>query len=218
MDTFDLKWPQSDATFYTDGWRCRIVWRERRGGLGGTIDNNDQCKRRVADSLRGAPYLLGALRARGHGLLASEIEAMAGADAQAPEAPALSAAELEAQRLKRWLDALPGSPEWQDVASGRAKHWQPCGELDGEQLMLKAPTPRGKQEWLLKRTFAQAKRKAEYVAAGELRGICAYLAERGLLASGRAVEQWLADVEALAHEALADAARLWRDTGDSATH
>ena len=73
MDTFDLKWPQSDATFYTDGWRCRIVWRERRGGLGGTIDNNDQCKRRVADSLMGAPYLLNALRARGHGPLAEEI-------------------------------------------------------------------------------------------------------------------------------------------------
>ena len=83
MDTFDLNWPKTDATFFTDGWRCRIVWRERRGGMGGTIDNNEQCKRRVADSLLTAPYLLGALRARGHGLLAQEIEAL-----QQPDEPA----------------------------------------------------------------------------------------------------------------------------------
>ena len=39
VDTFDLKWPKTQATFYTDGWRCRIVWREQ-GGPGGTIDNH----------------------------------------------------------------------------------------------------------------------------------------------------------------------------------
>ena len=36
MDRFDLKWPRTDATFYTDGWRCRIVWRQK-GGLGGKL-------------------------------------------------------------------------------------------------------------------------------------------------------------------------------------
>ena len=76
MDTFDLKWPKTDATFYTDGWRCRIVWRQS-GGMGGTIDNNQQCKKRVADSLSGAPYLLAALQARGHSNLATEIEDLA---------------------------------------------------------------------------------------------------------------------------------------------
>jgi hypothetical protein len=72
---------------------------------------------------------------------------------------------------------------------------------------------------VLKRTVPKAsRRKAEYVVAAELAGICAYLAERGLFASGRAVEQWLNDVEALSHEALADAASRWRDSGDAATH
>ena len=50
MDTFDLKWPKTDATFYTDGWRCRIVWRQS-SGMGGTIDNNQQCKKRGADGI-----------------------------------------------------------------------------------------------------------------------------------------------------------------------
>jgi hypothetical protein len=76
MDRFDLNWPRTDATFFTDGWRCRIVWRQK-GGMGGTIDNNAQCVQRVAQSLDGAPYLLAALKARGHDRLAGEIEAAA---------------------------------------------------------------------------------------------------------------------------------------------
>ncbi|MEM8766126.1 MAG: hypothetical protein AAGE43_01680 [Pseudomonadota bacterium] len=74
MDRFDLNWPKTDAVFYTDGWRCRIVWRQK-GGIGGTIDNNVQCMRRVAESLEGAPYLLSAIKARGHARLAAMIEA-----------------------------------------------------------------------------------------------------------------------------------------------
>ena len=159
MDTFDLKWPKTDATFFTDGWRCRIVWRERRGGLGGTIDNNEQCKRRVAASLLNAPYLLNALRARGHGLLAEEIELMqpldkppqaldkppqaqdklqqarqdraevAGGKSQPVDAGASATAAFEA-RLRNGLAAMNGESDWELTGVKRAKVWQPCGEHD----------------------------------------------------------------------------------------
>lgn len=77
MRTFDLRWPKTAATFYTDGRRCRIVWRGKKSGIGGTIENNDQCKRRVADSLGGAPELLEQLRAAGFMDLADEIQTLA---------------------------------------------------------------------------------------------------------------------------------------------
>jgi hypothetical protein len=93
MDRFELNWPGADASFYTDGWRCRIVWREKGrrnggGGMGGTIDNNQQCVKRAAESLEGAPYFLSALKARGHERLAEQIESAADEVAAAPASPA----------------------------------------------------------------------------------------------------------------------------------
>lgn len=214
MDTFDLKWPQTEATFFTDGWRCRIVWREKRGGLGGTIDNNEQCKKRVARSLLTAPYLLNALRARGHGPLAEEIESMADVDLVQVETQPSAAASV----VENWLDALGGDAGWAQADQRRAKHWQPCAEVDGEALLLKAPAPKGRREWVLKRTFDDAKRKAEYVVAGDLRGVLAYLHDRGLFNSAADVDQWLAAVKDLDHSALAHAGGLWRKVSKPGMH
>jgi len=240
LDTFDLNWPRTDATLYTDGWRCRIVWRERRGGMGGTIDNNEQCKRRVADSLDGVPNLLGALRARGHGLLASEIAALADGEvasvatgsqgADAPAAPADASAvradgpakqadgaaqrskaptARPAERIRAWVGTLAGDAEWETADSRRASQWAPCLEVGDEALLLKAPAPKGKQEWVLKRTWPKSKRKPDYVVAPSLRGIGEYLLSCGAFADTEAVERFLAAAEALGHADLATATGMW---------
>ena len=103
MDRFELNWPGADASFYTDGWRCRIVWRQKGrrggGGMGGTIDNNLQCVKRAAESLEAAPYLLSALKARGHDRLAEQIESAA-AEAPAVE-PAVAAPVRNPARAER---------------------------------------------------------------------------------------------------------------------
>ena len=246
MDTFDLKWPQSDATFYTDGWRCRIVWRERRGGLGGAIDNNDQCKRRVADSLMGAPYLLNALRARGHGLLAEEIAglsevtvsqevrvsqpaegkpavtraAKAPKTVKGPKKPKAAPARKPdaATQISSWLKLLEGESGWEDSGLRRAKVWRDCAELEGQTLALKTPAAKGKQEWVLKTTFADSKRKAEYVTAPSVRGICECLNKRGVFSDASAVEAWLTGLEDADHAALAQAATVWREIRSATTH
>jgi len=234
MDTFDLKWPQSDATFFTDGWRCRIVWRERRGGLGGTIDNNDQAKRRVAASLSNVPYLLNALRARGHGLLAEELESLCAVEpdsgetaAETPEPQSRPAAKktaskrkpgvTPAQQVAGWLASLEGESGWEVTGVRRAKVWQPCGEDADGALFLKAPAA-GKAEWVLKRTYNSSKRKAEYLAAPALKGICEYLHQQGRFADGAALESWLSSVEVMAHPDLAKAAVAWRTASKTTTH
>ena len=237
MDTFDLKWPKTQATFYTDGWRCRIVWRQQ-GGPGGAIDNNDLCKRRLADSLPGAPYLLPALRARGYGNLASEIESLATFDtedagsagnsppvrqsrppAAAPRSETLRSAGVD--RLQTWLAALPGDATFAETSDRRARVWLEAGVQNGEHLYLKAPAARGRQEWVLKRTWPdgdpnRGDRKPEYVAAPFLRGVLSYLAGRGIDAS--VFESLLSACEILDHPEPAQAAAGWRDLSSSSTH
>jgi hypothetical protein len=229
MDTFDLKWPRTDATFYTDGWRCRIVWREKRGGLGGTIDNNDQAKQRVAGSLVTAPYLLNALRARGHGLLAEEIESIAGeqvpgdaaqaaaqgAVAQLPKAAPRAAA---GSQISSWLQLLDGEDRWERVPVRRSKVWHPCAQLAQAQLQLKVPAPKGKPEWVLRQTYADKKRKTRYIAAPDLKGICCWLHENGLFRDAATTEKWLIRIETLEHPAVAQAVASWRKATTAATH
>jgi hypothetical protein len=225
MDTFDLKWPQTDATFYTDGWRCRIVWREKRGGLGGTIDNNDQAKARVAGSLVTAPYLLSALRARGHGLLAEEIETIAGAQMSgkviqgAVAAPPKAAPrESTGSQISNWLQLLQGEDRWEQVSVRRSKVWHPCAQLGDVTLQLKAPAPKGKPEWVLRQTFADKKRRTLYIAAPALKGICCWLHENGLFRDAAATDRWLTGIEALEHPAVAQAVASWRTATTAATH
>jgi len=251
MDRFDLNWPKTDAIFFTDGWRCRIVWRQK-GGIGGTIDNNTQCVQRVAQSLDGAPYLLNALKARGHDRLAAQIESMLDsapeatpgeaaltpaprhADAKPVRRPAPEAVAKAPQKAPRksagtdigsWLGNLPGSAEFEPAATRRAKVWLELGAADGkagaEVLFLKTPAPKGKQEWVLKRTWPDGgksgdKRKAEYIVAASFRGIAAYLARAG--ADKAYIEHLFSVCSGVEHEELTAGARAWRSAQGAATH
>ena len=243
MDRFELNWPGADASFYTDGWRCRIVWREKGrrhggGGMGGTIDNNQQCVKRAAESLETAPYFLSALKARGHSRLAEQIESLAGtqvdrsADARAPARPARSPRRdasahpapirVESRRPARaaesavasWLKALAGDTAFELATDKRSKTWYELGsptEAD-EALLLKTPAVRGKPEWVLKRTWPEdAKRKAEFVVAASFRGIARHLVEAGLEEKG--LEEMLSALSGVEHPELVAAAAAWRGNG-----
>lgn len=259
MDRFDLNWPKTDAVFYTDGWRCRIVWRQK-GGIGGTIDNNVQCVQRVAQSLEGAPYLLNALKARGHARLATQIESVAevpvaeeqsrtetvnrpaakparkvekrhAAEKERSERRSAAPAAVDVTKAKpvpvlkkpaggeigaAWLERLNGSADFELADNRRAKVWTELGTLFDEILFLKAPAPKGKQEWVLKRTWSDAKRKAEYVAAPSFRGIAAYLV--GVGASGAFIEALFGACKGLGQDELKEAASAWRSLQKAATH
>lgn len=245
MDRFELNWPDADASFFTDGWRCRIVWRQKgkrtSGGMGGTIDNNVQCVRRLAESLEGAPYLLSALKARGHERLAGQIESAAEQVVPArqplrsetrtatPEAPrpvraekvkatpVRTASARAEQPEQTWLKALAGSAEFAVAENRRAKAWLEIGSPGSadEVLYLKTPAAKGKQEWVLKRTWPdQAKRKAEYVAAESFKGIAAYLLGAG--AGAADIERLFSVAAEAGHPDLEAAATSWRSA--AATH
>ena len=226
MDRFDLRWPKTDATFFTDGCRCRIVWRQK-GGMGGTIDNNVQCVTRVAQSLDGAPYLLGALKARGHVRLATQIESLVAEQPSAPVLPVRRPAATPVRKPVRaqqkpdpvtvatpkpvpkpkaaprkpaarspgadWLERLSGSTAFETAKNRRAKVWIELGvcrfDTGEETLFLKTPAQRGKQEWVLKRSWAESGRKAEYIAAEAFKGIATYLIGAG--ADDRFIESML---------------------------
>jgi hypothetical protein len=176
MDRFELNWPGADASFYTDGWRCRIVWREKGrrnsgGGMGGTIDNNQQCVKRAAESLEGAPYFLSALKARGHERLAEQIESAADEVAAAPVStapvrneqpratrphPAPKRVERirESERVERsepagqsapitrtWLAALDGTATFESASDKRARAWIELGALNDSQEVLLLKLP-----------------------------------------------------------------------------
>ena len=248
MDRFELNWPGADASFYTDGWRCRIVWRQKGrrggGGMGGTIDNNQQCVKRAAESLEGAPYLLSALKARGHARLADQIE-IAAAEAPglepagqptpvqpAPAHPAPVRAERRerpkiakkrpapkrvdrASDEKTWLDSLKGDTAFEAAANKRAKAWLALCAVGDEALLLKAPAAKGNAEWVLKRTWPEdAKRKPEYVVAASFKGIASFLVAGGAKAAD--IESALAALAEVSHPELETAAKAWRAAG--ATH
>lgn len=249
MDRFELNWPNMDAQLLTDGWRCRIVWRQRgqrrqHSGIGGTIDNNLQCVRRVAESLDGVPYLIGALKARGHDRLARQIESLAGENGPmaspspednaapgpgagpekraAPERPAAAEPQRAARKAlpatRTWVSRLEGSVAFESASNRRAKTWIDLGPLgdSGEVLLLKAPAPKGKAEWVLKRTWPdEAGRKAEYVAAEDFRGIAAWLVSAD--ADDAFVDNLFSATAALDHASLVAAARVWRSV-NATTH
>jgi len=194
--------------------------------MGGTIDNYLQCKKRVADSLVGAPYLLSALKARGHGNLATEIEGLvAPTNVPAVEMKVVSRAVPRAvprtpsasERLAAWLALLDGSGHFETVNARRGKLWQPIGELADESLSLKVPAQKGKQEWVLKRSASQAKCKAQYVVAADFKGIVSHLGEVEESRSTAFIDGMLHACQSLTHPQLAAAATAWRKLTDPAT-
>ena len=99
MDAFNLHWPGGDATLHTDGARCRISWRAVNG-MGGSIENTDQAKKRAALGLSFAPTLLDELRQAGYGALAGELEQLAPPAAPKPEPAVKSRIEKPAAAEK----------------------------------------------------------------------------------------------------------------------
>lgn len=203
MDRFDLHWPKTDACFLTDGRRCRIVWRHPRGrGPAGSIDNNLLCKQRLADSLALTPDLLGDLKSRGYPALADEIQALSGVTRA-------NAGDDAHARVRRWLEDLPGSSEWQDAGARRGKTWIGLAVVGGETVELRVPASRGRSEWVVRHTPGVGGGKASFVVATDLKGIFAHLV--GKLADNATdiVDQALAACAELDHPEILDARNRW---------
>ena len=192
MDSFDLRWPKTQAMLYTDGIHLKIVVRDKRGPSG-TLNNIELCKDRIAIGLPFAPNLLADLKTKGYDQLAQEIEDRA----------SLPAADAEpADVVGEWLDTLSGSDEHAACGTKRAKVWHPVAD----NLFLKAPAAKGKQEWVLKST--PDGEKPSYLAAPHFKGICAALRDR----QENFFDGFLSECAELAdpHEELQEALRAWR--------
>ncbi len=163
MDSFDLHWPRATATLYTDGAHMKLVVRDKRGPSG-TINNIELCKKRVAFGLDFWPELLTELKAKGYDALADDIEQRAGAAAPAPARDPLT----------EWFDKLEGDDSWEACGTKRTNKWHTLPE----DVFLKLPPKRGKQEWALKITHAEG--KPSYVCAPELKGLLSSQRERGV--------------------------------------
>ncbi len=189
MDSFDLHWPNSTATLYTDGTHLKVVVRDKRGPSG-TIQNVELCKERVAFGLDFAPELLEELKAKGYSDLADDIEQRV-----QPEP------EVASDPVADWLDALSGEGAWEACGTKRASKWHEIAA----GFFLKLPAKRGKQEWALKETPAEG--KPVYLCAPELKGIFCALHERapdmlpGVIAA-------CADIAA-AHDEIEQAVTAW---------
>ncbi len=186
MQSFDLKWPKTTATLFSNGWRCRIVWRTDQG-MGGAIENNDQCKRRIADSLIGALLLLEELRSAGFTELADEVEALA--EKTATESPPSADKPLsvrkeprkeaastkapkktpskkpkkpsEKQVLALWVRGLEGADVWADADAQRSMKWHKLvtassDAVDAHEFHLKTPVKKGPKTWVLRRSWPNA--------------------------------------------------------------
>jgi hypothetical protein len=193
--------------------------------------------RRAAESLEGAPYLLSALKARGHARLADQIatyatvapkEALKEPPAVEPLAArrpvraerrerfkeAIEAPACKRADGKQWLQKLEGDGAFAAAPSKRSKAWLELGDLGGEAALLKVPAASGKPEWVLKRTWPEDdKRKPEYVVAGSFKGIAGFLVDAGVTAAD--IEGMLAALADVAHPELEAAARAWRSAAST---
>lgn len=192
MDSFDLRWPKTQAMLYTDGIHVKIVVRDKRGPSG-TIHNIELCKDRIAIGLPFAPNLLDELKSKGYTALAQDIEELA----EQP-APAAKPADV----VGDWLRQLDGSEAHSVSGTKRAKVWHPVGD----NLFLKTPAAKGKQEWVLKSTPDGD--KPSYLVAEHFKGICAALREH----DEKFFEVFLSHCAefASAHDELEAALAAWR--------
>ena len=117
--------------------------------------------------------------------------------------------------MNAWLKTLTGSSAWERATARRAKAWQTIAEDETQTLALKAPAAKGKQEWVLKLTWSENKRKAEYVVAENLRGLLSYLGENKQYRSAAFIDDLLNACEAIDHAELVTAATAWRKQTDS---
>ena len=141
MDRFELNWPGADVSFYTDGWRCRIVWRQKgrrhgAAGMGGTIENNQQCVKRAAESLEGAPYFLSALKARGYDRLADQIGSLAVEEAMTARPPVRSdrRTDVENRSAPKRVERAEVPVKQAEVPVKQAEVPQPQASTEAEWL------------------------------------------------------------------------------------
>lgn len=218
MDAFNLHWPGGEATLHTDGTRCRVVWRAENG-MGGTIDNSDLAKRRVAGGLAFAPSLLDELRAKGHVTLADELTSLDDAAPKAaPAKPAAANKREEAAPVERaeatptgrvdaWLAALDGNSGFESCGTRRAMKWH-RGKTWPASLSLKPPGKTGAKEWVVK----LADGKTQYFAATDFAGVCACLASMDVFATPEFFDAFFEGCKALRHKEVATAREAWLAT------
>lgn len=201
MDAFNLKWPGGDATLYTDGVRCRVVWRAQNG-MGGAIENTDLARKRVAGGLHFAPSLLDELRGRGFTDLAGAVETLAGALPQ--PVPVVQAVSTD-KRIDQWLDQLNGSKAFEPCGTRRALKWYQ-GRSWPEALTLKPPAKTGKPEWVVKIAGSG------YYEATDFAGVCACLASLDDFATPEFFDHFFEGAKGLRHKEVAAARDAWAAT------
>lgn len=213
MEQFDLHWPNMDASFLTDGHRCRIVWRRAMGKRpmpGGSIDNNELCKARLAQNLALTPKLLDELRSRGFVELAAEIAALVPADALVPD-------EEPHLRIERWLHALPGDAAWQETGARRGRGWVVVSGGRQEVLELRMPAGKRRPEWVLKRSApSEGKRTGNKradstcIAAPHLKGIFCWIVAGYEAEAGAVLTDLFAACVDVDHPEMVEARQAWQ--------
>ena len=215
MHNFDLHWPKTTALLNTDGQRCRIVWRVS-GGIGGTIDNNELCKKRLAEGLSFSPGLLEELRESGYSILAEEISRLAPPPEGIEErrVSGRTAPPSDAEQLRVWLGTLTGDPSFEPCGTRRSKDWRQVAAegTDGsfDALFLKSPGTRSKGDWVLKRVPSDGGSPI-YFSSVSFRGICAYLVATPPYASRRFLDAFAAECAPLmvGHADVRSAIEAW---------
>lgn len=202
MDAFNLKWPGGDATLYTDGVRCRVVWRAQNG-MGGAIENTELARKRVAGGLHFAPALVDELRGHGFAALASAIESLAGA---LPQPAPVAQPGSTGTRIEHWLDQLAGSKAFEPCGTRRAMKWYQ-GRSWPEALSLKPPAKTGKHEWVIKIAGTG------YFVADDFAGVCACLASGSDFATPAFFDAFFDGAKGLRHKEVAAARDAWAATG-----
>lgn len=212
MEQFDLHWPNMDASFLTDGRRCRIVWRRAMGKRpmpAGSIDNNALCKARLAQNLTLTPKLLDELRSRGFLELATEIASLVQDVVHDGEPPRL--------RLARWLDALPGDTAWQETGSRRGKSWLVVSRSRHAILELRMPAGKRRAEWVLKRSAVDESKlvgnktvNSTCIVAPELKGIFCWIAATAGDDAGALLDDLFRACADLDHPEIVHARTLWK--------
>lgn len=215
MEQFDLHWPNMDASFLTDGRRCRIVWRRAMGKRpmpAGSIDNNALCKARLAQNLTHTPKLLDELRFRGYLELAAEIASLV------PDVvPDVAQHEEPAHvRVRRWLDALPGDGAWRQTDMRRGKSWLVVSRSRQELLELRMPAAKRRGEWVLKRRAADEGKlvgnksaNSTCIVAADLKGIFCWIVAAAGDGAGALLDELFAACVDVDHPAIVEARDAW---------
>jgi hypothetical protein len=109
--------------------------------------------------------------------------------------------------IHSWAGTLSGCADWEACSNRRAKSWLEVAQVDvtsgtetwREDVRLKAPAAKGKQEWVLKCVAesapkGDARATPRYYAAESFHGICACIASHEEYRSVEFVDAFIAGV------------------------